>query len=101
MGKIASESDLDAAVATIVVAFDQDPLWSWMFPDPQQRAEQHARVGARGPRRPGGQAGLSGVHQSGHTPRYERLGFEGQTEFATPDDLHTVTTMWREPRVSR
>ena len=57
MAKIASESDLDAAVATIVAAFDQDPLWSWMFPDPQLRAEQH--------------------------------------------DLHTVTTMWREPRVSR
>jgi GNAT superfamily N-acetyltransferase len=33
--------------------------------------------------------------------RYERLGFEAQSRFSTPDDLHTVTTMWREPRVSR
>lgn len=32
-----------------------------------------------------------------NTPRYERLGFHGQTEFSTPDGMHTVTTMWREP----
>jgi GNAT superfamily N-acetyltransferase len=35
-----------------------------------------------------------------NNPRYERLGFKGQGHFSTPDDLHTVTTMWREP-VSR
>jgi predicted GNAT family acetyltransferase len=29
--------------------------------------------------------------------RYERLGFKPRTEFSTPDDEHTVTTMWREP----
>ncbi|MFP5389249.1 MAG: GNAT family N-acetyltransferase [Thermoleophilia bacterium] len=29
--------------------------------------------------------------------RYERLGFEPRAEFSTPDDGHTVTTMWREP----
>ena len=29
--------------------------------------------------------------------RYERLGFRPRTEFSTPDDGHTVTTMWREP----
>ena len=33
--------------------------------------------------------------------RYERLGFEGQGQFRTADETHTVTTMWREPRVSR
>jgi GNAT superfamily N-acetyltransferase len=32
--------------------------------------------------------------------RYERLGFKAQSSFTTPDGLHTVTTMWREP-VSR
>lgn len=30
--------------------------------------------------------------------RYERLGFGPRGEFSTPDGLHTVTTMWREPR---
>jgi GNAT superfamily N-acetyltransferase len=29
--------------------------------------------------------------------RYERLGFKTDAEFSTPDDRHTVTTMWREP----
>jgi GNAT superfamily N-acetyltransferase len=29
--------------------------------------------------------------------RYERLGFKPHGEFSTPDDRHTVTTMWREP----
>jgi GNAT superfamily N-acetyltransferase len=32
-----------------------------------------------------------------NTPRYERLGFRGQTAFSTPDESHIVTTMWREP----
>jgi GNAT superfamily N-acetyltransferase len=30
--------------------------------------------------------------------RYERLGFVQLGEFSTPDDQHTVTTMWRERR---
>jgi GNAT superfamily N-acetyltransferase len=29
--------------------------------------------------------------------RYRRLGFEARSRFATPDDLHNVTTMWRDP----
>ena len=29
--------------------------------------------------------------------RYERLGFRVRDRFSTPDDAHTVTTMWREP----
>jgi GNAT superfamily N-acetyltransferase len=29
--------------------------------------------------------------------RYERLGFRPRTKFSTPEGLHTVTTMWREP----
>jgi GNAT superfamily N-acetyltransferase len=36
-----------------------------------------------------------------NTPRYERLGFRGQSEFSTPDGMHIVTTMWREPRGER
>lgn len=32
-----------------------------------------------------------------NNPRYERLGFSARGRFSTPDDLHTVTTMWREP----
>ncbi len=36
----------------------------------------------------------------GNNRRYERLGFETNGTFETPDGLHTVTTMWREP-VSR
>jgi ribosomal protein S18 acetylase RimI-like enzyme len=27
--------------------------------------------------------------------RYKRLGFEPHAEFSTPDEQHTVTTMWR------
>jgi GNAT superfamily N-acetyltransferase len=30
--------------------------------------------------------------------RYERLGFRSAGSFSTPDDSHTVTTMWRRPR---
>jgi GNAT superfamily N-acetyltransferase len=31
--------------------------------------------------------------------RYEGLGFAKVGSFTTPDDAHTVTTMWREPRI--
>ena len=199
MARVARESDFDAAVATIVAAFHADPLWSWMFPDPATRAEQHATVfglyvesalpnggvwmsderasavavftspgerelsesaearlepfireavGEHAPAvletlerfeaatpgeppfyylsflgtspesrgrgigmgllteldaqadREGRPVYLESTNPA-NTPRYERLGFEGQTEFSTPDDLHIVTTMWREPRLSR
>lgn len=33
--------------------------------------------------------------------RYERLGFVRRGEFSTPDDEHTVTTMWRHARGPR
>jgi len=196
MATIATESELDGAIATIVAAFYDDPLWSWMFPDPDKRSRQHAtifglyaesalpkdgvwmadeRASAVAIFTPPGDRELSeqaearlepflrdslaghaptvletlerfeaatpegppfyylsflGTHpesrgrgigmsllaelavladQEGrpiylestnpaNNPRYERLGFEGQTVFTTPDDLHTVTTMWREPR---
>jgi GNAT superfamily N-acetyltransferase len=198
MARIAIEADRDAAVATIVDAFQADPVWSWMFPDPGRRAEQHATVfglyvdssmprdavwmtdengsavavftppgeaelseeaeaklkpfvaeslgdhapavletmerfeaaipqdrpfyylsflGTRSDRRGGGigmgllaeivaQADRDGqpFYLESTNPdnnrRYERLGFEAQSLFTTPDGMHTVTTMWREP-VSR
>jgi GNAT superfamily N-acetyltransferase len=32
-----------------------------------------------------------------NNPRYERRGFRARGRFSTPDDSHTVTTMWRDP----
>jgi GNAT superfamily N-acetyltransferase len=199
MAIIATEADRDAVMETIVSAFNDDPLWSWMFPDARRRSEQHAALfglyvdsalprggvwmsderasaaavfthpgepelnedsearvepfmreslGAHAP------AALETVHrfeaaipkdktfyylsllgtradsrgrgvgmgllaeltaladQEGQPTylessnpandrRYERLGFKAQGRFTTPDDLHSVTTMWREPAVSR
>jgi GNAT superfamily N-acetyltransferase len=195
MATVATDADLDTAVATIVAAFHEDPLWSWMFPDPRKRTEQHSTVfglyaqsalpkggvwmadhsgSAVAVFTPPGELELSkdaerrlasflrealgdhapaveetlerfeaaipegppfyylsflGTHPESrgrgigmallaelaaqadregrptylestnpaNTPRYERLGFSGQSEFSTPDELHTVTTMWREP----
>jgi GNAT superfamily N-acetyltransferase len=199
MATIAKEADFDRAVSTIVAAFYSDPLWSWMFPDPGRRSEQHATVfglyvetalprdgvwmtdeGASAvavfthPAEAelsddadsrlhafireslGDHAGavletlecfeaatpdgtpfyylsFLGTHPESrgrgigmgllaelaaradregtpvylestnpaNTPRYERLGFRGQSEFSTPDGMHIVTTMWREPRGER
>jgi GNAT superfamily N-acetyltransferase len=199
MARVASQTDFDAVVTTIVAAFREDPLWSWMFPDLRRRAAQHATVfglyvegalpnggvwmadesaSAAAVFTPPGKRELSedaearletfipealgdhapavletlerfeaalpegppfyylsflGTHPGSrgrgigmgllgelaaradregrpiylestnpaNTPRYERLGFSGQAEFATPDDLHIVTTMWREPGLSR
>jgi len=199
MATIATEADRDAVMETIVSAFHADPLWSWMFPDPDLRSEQHASIfglyvnsalprggvwmsderasaaavftqpgqpelteadearvepifrqsqGAHAP------AALETVHRFAvATPRgqsfyylsllgtradsrgrgigmdllaeltaladregqatylestnpdnnrrYERLGFEVRSRFTTPDDLRTVTTMWRDPASSR
>jgi GNAT superfamily N-acetyltransferase len=194
MPRIATQSDYDAAVATIVDAFATDPLWSWMFPNPLRRGEQHATIfglyvesalpnegvwmtdergsavavftapdgreltedaeakvepfiretlgdhapaaletmerfeaavpqgpfyylsflGTRSDSRGKGigmgllaelvaQADRDGqpTYLESTNPdnnrRYERLGFEAQSRFSTPDDLHTVTTMWRDP----
>ena len=199
MARIASDRDHEAVVATIVAAFQDDPTWAWMFPDPGKRADQHATVfglyvesalphqgvwmtddrsSAVAVFTPPGERELSesaeatlepflvealgdhapavletferfeaaipqgrtfyylsflGTHPDSrgqglgmgllaelvakadrdgqptylestnpaNNPRYERLGFEAQSHFSTPDDLHTVTTMWREPAVNR
>ncbi len=195
MTRIASQADYEAVVETIVQAFGPDPLWSWMFPDPALRAEQHAAIfglyvesalpnqgvwmsdergsavavftppgereltedaearlepfltrfarhhalavletlerfeavlpqgrpfyylsflGTRTDSRGqgigmgllaelvaqadrDGQATYLESTNPDNNRRYARLGFEGQGRFSTPDDLHTVTTMWREP----
>jgi GNAT superfamily N-acetyltransferase len=198
MATVATESDRDAVMETIVTAFDADPLWSWMFPDQARRAEQHDTIfglyvdsalprggvwmsderasaaavftqpgqpelseeagakiepfvlealGAHAPAvletmhrfeaaipqgRPFYYLSLLGTRADsrgkgigmgllaeltaladqdgqptylessnpGNNHRYARHGFEVHDTFETPDQLHTVTTMWREP-VSR
>jgi GNAT superfamily N-acetyltransferase len=37
---LASEDDFDALVETIAVAFHNDPVWSWAFPDAEKRPAQ-------------------------------------------------------------
>jgi len=37
-----TEADLDAITETISLAFHEDPIWSWAFPDPSRRQEQYA-----------------------------------------------------------
>lgn len=40
---MAGAADLDAVVDTIAVAFHRDPVWSWAFPDEEQRPAQFRR----------------------------------------------------------
>jgi GNAT superfamily N-acetyltransferase len=199
VARIAKESDYDEVVATIVAAFQDDPTWAWMFPDPGERADQHATVfglyvesalpnhgvwmaddrasavavftapgerelsesaearlepfllEALGDHAPAvlttferfeaaipqgrpfyylsflgtrpdsrgqglgmgllaelvaradrdGQPTYLESTNPANNPRYGRLGFKEQNRFNTSDELHTVTTMWREPAVSR
>jgi len=35
---------VDDVVAVLLSAFHEDPVWSWAFPDPDLRAEQHRRL---------------------------------------------------------
>ena len=42
--RVASPQDRDDVVAILVSAFYDDPTWSWAFPDPSLRAEQHRRL---------------------------------------------------------
>lgn len=198
VARVATDADADAVLATLVAAFNRDPLWSWVCPDPLRRGAQHAgilglyvecalprggvwmsdeRASAAAVFTRPGESELSAdaeerldrfmTDQLGdHAPavletlrrfeaaapadppfyylsflgthpdrrgsgigmgllaelvaeadrdgsptylestnpannvRYERLGFRGQHSFTTPDDLHTVTTMWREPASS-
>lgn len=42
--RAATEADYDAVVETITAAFYDDPLWSWVFPDPDERRAQQATM---------------------------------------------------------
>jgi ribosomal protein S18 acetylase RimI-like enzyme len=42
--RVASPQERDDVVAILVGAFHDDPTWSWAFPDPSLRAEQHRRL---------------------------------------------------------
>src|SRR6185436_15590178 len=41
--RVATDDDRDAVAETIVVAFQNDPVWSWAFPDAAQRPAQFRR----------------------------------------------------------
>ena len=42
--RVATEADYERVVGTIAAAFYDDPLWSWVFPDPEARAEQQTTM---------------------------------------------------------
>jgi GNAT superfamily N-acetyltransferase len=42
--RLATEDDYDKVVDTIAAAFHDDPLWSWIFPDPEARREQQGTM---------------------------------------------------------
>jgi GNAT superfamily N-acetyltransferase len=42
--RVASFADLPAVTDTLAEAFYSDPVWSWAFPDPERRLEQHRAV---------------------------------------------------------
>jgi GNAT superfamily N-acetyltransferase len=41
---VATRAEIPAAVETLARAFHADPVWSWAFPDPDLRLEQHRAV---------------------------------------------------------
>jgi GNAT superfamily N-acetyltransferase len=41
--RVARAADIDAVVETIAVAFHDDPVWSWAFPDAESRPAQFRR----------------------------------------------------------
>jgi ribosomal protein S18 acetylase RimI-like enzyme len=41
---LASPQDSGEVVSILAAAFHDDPTWSWAFPDPSARAEQHERL---------------------------------------------------------
>jgi GNAT superfamily N-acetyltransferase len=42
--RVARAVDLPAVAETLARAFYADPVWSWAFPDPERRLEQHRAV---------------------------------------------------------
>jgi GNAT superfamily N-acetyltransferase len=41
---LVTRPELPAAIETLARAFYADPVWSWAFPDPERRLEQHRAV---------------------------------------------------------
>lgn len=39
--RVARAADVATVVEVITLAFNRDPVWGWVFPDDEQRAEQH------------------------------------------------------------
>ena len=44
VSRVATRADLDTLAETMALAFYADPVWSWAFPDPERRLEQHRAV---------------------------------------------------------
>lgn len=42
--RVATRAEIPAAIETLARAFYADPVWSWAFPDPKRRLEQHRAV---------------------------------------------------------
>ncbi|HEY0390141.1 MAG TPA: GNAT family N-acetyltransferase [Solirubrobacterales bacterium] len=42
--RVATPAEIPAAVEVLARAFYADPVWSWAFPDPERRLEQHRNV---------------------------------------------------------
>jgi GNAT superfamily N-acetyltransferase len=42
--RVAAREDVPAVSETLALAFYDDPVWSWAFPDPEQRLGQHRAV---------------------------------------------------------
>jgi GNAT superfamily N-acetyltransferase len=44
MARVATAEDAEAVTETLALAFHEDPVWSWAFPDAARRLEQHRAV---------------------------------------------------------
>ncbi len=44
MARLATAEDAEAITETLALAFHEDPVWSWAFPDAERRLEQHRAV---------------------------------------------------------
>jgi GNAT superfamily N-acetyltransferase len=44
MARLATAEDAEAITETLALAFHEDPVWSWAFPDAERRMEQHRAV---------------------------------------------------------
>lgn len=96
-------------VDILVSAFYADPAWSWAFPDPARRAQQHRLLWTamvEGALRypwvwlaPGQTAMPAYLEPSNpaNVPLYARYGFEVLGSFSLPGGGPGVVTMWRQP----